>query len=172
MLIEGYELELCEPGCVPGAAVYSAKAHIDNDVSEVMPYLNAVLNRPFYGENNEFLVWEEGERGYALRPHELAVSMILDRKQAREILDKAVAKINDVWERRSDITPDYTRKTKPRILDILKQLPLSNCGECGLPSCMAFAAQLAEGNRQSKDCPPLLTDDNNEALRGLREMGL
>ena len=172
MLIEGYELELYEPGCAPGASVYSARAHIDNDVSEVMPYLNAVLDRPLYGENNQFIVWEESDRGYALRPHELAVSMILDRKQAREVLDKTIAEINDIWERRSEITPDYSKKTKPRILDILKRLPLTNCGDCGLPSCMAFAAQLAQGNRQSTDCPPLLTDDNSEALRGLRELGL
>ena len=172
MLIDDYELELCEPGCVPGAAVYSAKAHITDDVSEVMPYLNAVLDRPLYGENNQFIVWEEGDRGYALRPHELAVSMILDRKQAREVLDKAIARINEIWERRSEITPDYSRKTKPRILDILKQLPLANCGECGLPSCMAFAAQLAEGNRQPEDCGPLLKDENSEALRGLRDLGL
>jgi len=172
LLIEGYELELCEPGCAPGASIYSAKAHIADDVSEVMPYLNAVLDRPLYGENNQFIVWEEGDREYALRPHELAVNMILDRKQAREVLDKAIAKINEIWERRSEITPDFSKKTKPRILDILKQLPQTNCGDCGLPSCMAFASQLAEGNLSVEDCPLLLEDDNSDALRDLRELGL
>ena len=172
MLIEGYELELSEPGCAPGTSVYSAKARIENDVSEVMPYLNAVLDRPLYGENNQFIVWGEGDRRYALRPHELEVNMILDRKQAREVLDKTVAEINEIWERRSELTPDYSKKTKPRILDILKQLPITNCGDCGLPSCMAFAAELAEGKRQPEDCLALLADDNSEALRALKDLGL
>jgi len=169
-LIGDYDIELEDPACVPGAPVYAAKVHIHNDVSEVMPYLNAVFERARYGANNQYIIWKEGERAYALRPHELAVSNIWERQQAYELADKAIAKINGIWERRDEITPDYTQRTKPRVLDILKLLPKTNCGECGLQSCMAFAAELVEGNLPAEDCPPL--GEDKAALERLEELGL
>lgn len=171
-LIEEYEIELHEPPCLPGAPVYAAKARIPDDVSEVMPYLNAVLDHTLYGGDKQFLVWQDEERKYALRPHELAVSTIWNREQAEELVEKAVAMINGIWERRDEITPDHTRKTIPKVLDILKLLPRTNCKECGLQSCMAFAAELVEGTCRLEDCPYLLEDDNAEALQGLKDLGL
>lgn len=167
-LIEDYEIELEDPACVPGAPVYAAKVHIHNDVSEVMPYLNAVLERARYGADNRYIIWKEGDRAYALRPHELAVSMVWERHQAYEFVDKAIARINEIWGRRGEITPDYTPRTKPRVLDILKLLPKTNCGECGLQSCMAFAAELAEGIRSPEDCPSLA--EEGEVLARLESL--
>lgn len=40
-------------------------------------------------------------------------------------------------------------------LEIYKILPQTNCGKCQLPSCLAFAAAIAAGNRQLKECPDL-----------------
>ncbi len=41
------------------------------------------------------------------------------------------------------------------VLEILKQLPRSNCRECRLPTCLAFANQLAQGLAKPTDCPYL-----------------
>lgn len=43
----------------------------------------------------------------------------------------------------------------PNFLEILKHLPRSNCRECRLPTCMAFANQVAQGLREPGDCPYL-----------------
>lgn len=171
-LIEGYDLELCAPECMPGVTIWSAKARIENDVSEAMPYLNAALDRALYGAGNQYIIWKEGGRKYALRPHELAVSSVLDREQAHELAEKAVSMINEVWGRRDEITPDYKVRIPPKLLDILKHLPRTNCRDCGLASCMAFAAELIEGNRRLADCPPLCEEGNTEAMRCLEELGL
>ena len=40
-------------------------------------------------------------------------------------------------------------------LDIYKVLPKTNCGECGVRGCMAFAAALLGGDRRLRDCPYL-----------------
>jgi hypothetical protein len=40
-------------------------------------------------------------------------------------------------------------------MDILRHLDRSNCRECGLPTCMAFAALVARGQRPLADCPRL-----------------
>ncbi|HEY3415876.1 MAG TPA: acetyl-CoA decarbonylase/synthase complex subunit gamma, partial [Armatimonadota bacterium] len=38
-------------------------------------------------------------------------------------------------------------------LDIFKLLPKTNCGECGIPTCMAFAMKLASKNAELDACP-------------------
>lgn len=48
-------------------------------------------------------------------------------------------------------------------LDIYKQLPKKNCGECGTPTCLAFAMALASG-KGSLDACPYVTDEAREAL--------
>ena len=171
-LIEDYELELNAPECMPEVPVWSAHARIQNDVSEVMPFLNAVLDRALYDVDNHYIIWKEGGRRYALRPHELAVSSILDREQARDLVEKAVAAINRIWSKRSEITPDHSRRTPPKLLDIIRYLPRTNCRACGVASCMAFAAELIEGNKRLQDCPPLCEEKGAGALRQLEDLGL
>ncbi|KJS81290.1 MAG: acetyl-CoA decarbonylase/synthase complex subunit gamma [Peptococcaceae bacterium BICA1-8] len=48
-------------------------------------------------------------------------------------------------------------------LEIYKLLPKKNCGECGPPTCLAFAMSLAAG-KASLDTCPYVTDDAKEAL--------
>jgi acetyl-CoA decarbonylase/synthase, CODH/ACS complex subunit gamma len=38
-------------------------------------------------------------------------------------------------------------------MDIFKLLPKTNCGECGVPTCMAFAMKLAQKNAELSACP-------------------
>jgi hypothetical protein len=51
------------------------------------------------------------------------------------------------------------------MLGILKHLDRSNCGKCGLPSCTAFAALAARGQKNLRDCP-LLSEESIRALAG------
>jgi len=44
---------------------------------------------------------------------------------------------------------------RPNAVDLLKHLERSNCRECGVPTCMAFAAAVLRGERQFRDCPRL-----------------
>jgi len=48
-------------------------------------------------------------------------------------------------------------------LAIFKLLPKTNCGECGVPTCMAFAMNLASGKATLSDCPHV-SDAAKEAL--------
>ena len=49
-------------------------------------------------------------------------------------------------------------------MDIYKLLPKTNCKECGLPTCMAFALALVKGEKHPKDCPPLLKPKYKQKL--------
>jgi len=46
-----------------------------------------------------------------------------------------------------------SRKRNP--LEIYKLLPKTNCGQCFIPSCMAFAAAIIQGGKTAADCPHL-----------------
>ncbi|MGI6065712.1 MAG: acetyl-CoA decarbonylase/synthase complex subunit gamma [Bacillota bacterium] len=48
-------------------------------------------------------------------------------------------------------------------LAIFKQLPKKNCGECGVPTCLAFAMALAGGKASLESCP-YVTEEAKEAL--------
>lgn len=48
-------------------------------------------------------------------------------------------------------------------LEIYKQLPKKNCGECGVPTCLAFAMALASGKAALDTCP-YVTEAAREAL--------
>ena len=43
-------------------------------------------------------------------------------------------------------------------LNLYKQLPQTNCGKCGEPTCMAFAAGIIAREKKVDDCPPLLEE--------------
>jgi acetyl-CoA decarbonylase/synthase complex subunit gamma len=48
-------------------------------------------------------------------------------------------------------------------MQIYKNLPKTNCKDCGLPTCMAFAMQVAAKQRSLSDCPHI-SDDATAAL--------
>ena len=43
MLLESYQLEIVNSICMPGAMGVHCFAHLDQDVAEAIPYVNAVL---------------------------------------------------------------------------------------------------------------------------------
>lgn len=48
-------------------------------------------------------------------------------------------------------------------LDIFKHLPKTNCGDCGLPTCLAFAMKLSQGQAELSACPHV-TEEAKAAL--------
>jgi len=50
-------------------------------------------------------------------------------------------------------------------LDIFKQLPKTNCGDCGVPTCLAFAMKLAQKQASLDQCPHV-SETATAALEG------
>ncbi|MDD1698156.1 MAG: acetyl-CoA decarbonylase/synthase complex subunit gamma [Methanoregula sp.] len=72
-------------------------------------------------------------------------------------------------------TASLERKQKKSIreispIDVYKFLPKTNCRECGESNCMAFATRVVNGERVLTDCPPLYTDQYQDALLHLTEL--
>jgi uncharacterized protein DUF3786/putative Fe-S cluster protein len=47
------------------------------------------------------------------------------------------------------------------MIGIYKKLPKSNCGKCGVPTCIAFAFKVKNAQLRLQDCP-YITDENKE----------
>ncbi len=172
MLIESYDLKISAPACDPLSETWVAKLQVEADLTRVLPYMNAVVEKGFYDAENATLVWKAEGHNYAMRPHEIAVNRLLSREHAGEVAENIVRQVNETWERRAEITPDVSKRVPPKLLEVFKLLPRSNCRDCGVPTCMAYAAQLIDGERCLEDCPALSEPDHAEELATLRKWGL
>jgi len=51
-------------------------------------------------------------------------------------------------------------------IEIFKLLPKTNCGECGVPTCLAFAMNLAAGKAELTKCPKLSEESIEDQTTG------
>lgn len=155
MLLKGYRKEIFRPECNPSFQSLHCIAHLDQDIGEVLPYLNAVLGGFEYLKNPPAVTFRIHGKIITVHPRKIAVNALRDEEEADKILQWLQREINDAWERRGEIQPSYQGAPKPKVLEILKLLPKTNCRECGQPTCMVFAARVAEGVKTAQDCPPM-----------------
>jgi len=164
MLLKGYRKEIFRPECNPRFQSLHCIAHLDDDIAEVLPYLNAVLGGHQYLKEPPSLTFKYHGKLITLHSREIAVNALKEEEEADKILEWFKKQINETWKKRDQIEPSFGTPAKPRILDILKLLPKTNCRECGQPTCMVFASLVAEGVKEPQDCPPL-TDQNKYDLQ-------
>ncbi len=155
MLLSSYTREFVRPECRPEAQSVHLVAHLDQDIGEVIPYLNAVLGGFQYIKDPPSVSFRLHGKLIAIYSRKICVNALRDQSEGEKILEWLKQEINDTWERRAEIEPLFESAPRPKMLEILKLLPRTNCGECGLPTCMVFAAQAAEGGRGAEDCPAL-----------------
>jgi ArsR family metal-binding transcriptional regulator len=169
-LISNYKLELDSPPCKPGAATWSARASLDRNIEEVLPYLNARLDGADYDHEARVLIWKRQGQSFAFRSREIKAAPALDRKEAKDLIEGAVSLANETWRDRDRIKPMYKGRSKANLMQIYRRLPRTNCGQCGYATCMAFAAELLEGKTQLARCPLLEQPARREDRRILEEL--
>jgi ArsR family metal-binding transcriptional regulator len=155
MLLKGYSKEIFRPECNPSFQSLHCIAHLEQDVSEALPYLNAALGGFEYLKDPPAVTFRVQGKIITVHSREIAVNALRDEEEADKILEWLKREINEAWEKRGEIEPKYEGAPKPKLLEILKLLPKTNCRECGQPTCMVFAASIAEGAKGPEDCPPL-----------------
>ncbi len=55
-------------------------------------------------------------------------------------------------------------------IDVYKLLPRTNCGECGVPNCMAFATKVVNGEEIVDGCPPIRLAQYKDTYHQLEEL--
>ena len=166
MLLETYTKKIFRAECNPQFESLHCIARLDQDVSEALPYLNAVLGGFEYLKDPPAVMFRSRGRLITVHAREIAVNALKDEEEADKILEWLKREINQAWDNRAAITPSTEGAPRPQVLEILKLLPRTNCRECGEPTCMVFAARAAEGVKGAADCPPL-TAGGQTAIEGL-----
>ena len=156
MLITRYELDVFTPPCEPGAERFSAVAFLAADIREALPYLNATLRGAIYNPTVPSLSWKKAGHYVVFQPDRIAVSNVADREGAIKEVEGLINLVNQTWERRHTIEPDFEARQRPTPMAIFKLLPGTNCRACGQPTCFTFALKLITGQQKPTECPPLL----------------
>ena len=158
MLLENYELEIFNSKCNPGAMSVHCFAHLSQDVSDVLPYLNTLLGGFEYLRNPPSVTFKAQGKLITVHGRKIAVNALKDEAEARKIIEWLKREINDAWDRRDQIEPSTQSTSRPKLFEILKLLPKTNCKACGEPTCMVFAARVAEGAKGIQICSELTSD--------------
>ncbi len=162
MLLKDYQLEIFNSECNPEAMSVLCFAHLDQDVSEALPYLNSALGGFEYIKDPPSVIFKSQGKLITVRGRKIAINALKDEQEARKIVEWLKREINDVWNRRNEIKPCYEGLPRPGIMEILKLLPKTNCRECGEPTCLVFATKVAEGAKGAEDCTQI---DGNEGVK-------
>jgi len=165
MLLRSYTKEIFRPSCNPSFQSLHCIAHLDQDIGEVLPYLNSVLGGFEYFKDPPAVTFKMHGKIIAVHSRKIAVTALKDEDAATKILVWLKREINEAWEKRGEIEPRYKGAPRPGVLEILKLLPKTNCRECGQPTCMVFAVLVSQGVKGPEDCPPL-TEDGRMKLNG------
>jgi len=128
-----------------------------------LPYLNAVLGGFEYIREPPSVTFRSQGKLITVHARRIAVNALKDEDEARKIVAWLVREINSAWERRAEIVPCFEGLPRPKVIDILRLLPKTNCKACGAPTCTVFATQVIEGVKNQDDCPPM-GDENRKKL--------
>ena len=155
MLLKKYSKEMFRPECNPGFESVHCIAHLDQEISKVLPYLNAVLGGFEYLKDPPAVIFRSQGKLITMHGDKIAINALRDEAEADKILEWLKREINGAWQNRDHIQPSYEGAPKPKLIEILKLLPRTNCRDCGMPTCMVFAARMAEGVMGAEDCSGL-----------------
>ncbi len=158
MPIIRYRKEFCRP---PNSRSEHLRcvAYLDTDISDLLPYLNRTLNGHQYFTDPPALTLKLPGKLVTLHANDISINIVHDEFEADTILEWLKEKANDTWNRRHEIQPKFAVASKPRVLNVLRLLPKTNCGKCGYSTCMVFAVMICEHAALPHDC--LFLDDTH-----------
>jgi ArsR family metal-binding transcriptional regulator len=159
MLLQGYTKEMFRPKCNPSFQSVHCVARLDQDISEVLPYLNTALGGGDYIPSPPSLTLRVHGNLIGLHAREIYVNALNDEEEAEKILGWLKKEINEAWEKRAEIEPTFSAPPVPQWLEILKLLPKTNCRKCDEPTCTVFALKAVQGVKGPEDCSELKGDN-------------
>lgn len=163
MLLNQYRLLKVLP-CLADPEKIRVIFELGEDISEVMPYLNALIKDGVYNHEFKTLTLLKDGLMISLSPYKVTIAKVDDELHAHQVMAELRDFINETYENRSEIKPDFGRKKVLKAQDIYQILPQTNCRECGVFNCFAFAVSLLSGKRELKQCTPLFQPENKERL--------
>ncbi len=168
-VIETIEITHTLP-CLADPAKIRFHARAPADLADILPYLNATIKGAIYNPHLPALTFTKEGRMICLHQRLITGAKIDDVEDARAVCDRLKDLINETWEKRADIEPSYERRARLTPLDIYKLLPRTNCCHCDLPTCLAFAAGLANESLGIMQCATIFEGEYTDRRRLLLQL--
>jgi len=169
MLLNSYKITRTLP-CLADPEKIRVIAEISDEIHEVFPYLNAILKGCIYNHPALTLTIKKDGKLFTLHAHHITLAKIEDEDEAEEILRWLRDLINETYEKRDHIEPNFSKGAELKALDIYKLLPGTSCKECGEPTCLAFAVRLVGQEIEIMKCIPLFSEEYQEKRNVLSEL--
>ncbi len=169
MLLHSYKITRTLP-CLADPEKIRVIAEISDEIHEAFPYLNAVLKGCIYNHPALTLTIKKDGKLFTLHAQHITLAKIEDEKEAEKILGWLKNLINDTYENRAKIEPNYSMAAELKALDIFKLLPGTNCKKCGELTCLAFAVKLVGKEIEIKKCTLLFSEEIQEKRKVLFEL--
>ncbi len=145
--------------------------YFNRQITEILPYINAVIKGASYNKGASTLTYAKGRRLINLYNIKITIAKADDIIDAWAVLDEVKNLVNDTYRRRDTIKPSYEEKVKVTALQIYGWLPKTNCRACGEATCLAFAVKLLLGEQKISKCAPLSSEQKfSENRKIMQEM--
>jgi ArsR family metal-binding transcriptional regulator len=159
MLLNEFTKEFFRPKCNPNFQSIHCVAHLEDDISKVLPYLNTSVGGGDYSKSPPALTLQVHGKLISLHAKEIFINALNDETEADKILSWLKKEINEAWDNRDEIVPTFEAPPCPQWLEILKLLPRTNCKRCGEPTCTVFSLKAVQGVKGPEDCLELVGEN-------------
>ncbi|MFZ2406175.1 MAG: LuxR C-terminal-related transcriptional regulator [Methylobacter sp.] len=139
-----YDFSLRSSSLKVGERCWFAHFKIDGDFSRLFPFIQSTANEVVHYEFPEYIQFQLDDILCALYPPDIVASRFFyGREHALEFAQRLIDYLNELEFNKSQIKPDFKKLSRLHVPEILHFLPMTNCGECGFRSCMAFAGAVS-----------------------------
>ena len=167
MLIHNYTLKIMLPDCNPSSEKVNTIADFSDDISDLLPYLNTVLKGVQYIEKERILIVKREGHLITFRPKKIAITKLEDEEDARAVMEDLKHIINETYQNRDHIKPDYSSGKELNASDINRLIPGTNCKKCGAPILFCLCFQIIRQEIQITKCAPLFSGEYQEKRKSL-----
>jgi DNA-binding CsgD family transcriptional regulator/ArsR family metal-binding transcriptional regulator len=162
-----------------GERCWFAHFKIDNSFSYLFPFIQSIANEVVQYEFPEYIQFKLDDIICTLYPPDIVVSRFFyGKEQALEFAQRLIDYLNELELNKFEIKPNYKKLSRLHVPDILSFLPMTNCGECGFRTCMAFAGAVSRRKAKLTMCPHFpepveakiiftVNDKNSEKIRNV-----
>ena len=169
MLLHSYKITRTLP-CLADPEKIRVIAEVSGEIHEAFPYLNSILKGCIYNHPALTITIKKDGKLFTLHAHHITLAKIEDEKEAEEILKWLKDLINETYEKRDQIEPNFSKGAELKALDIYRLLPGTSCKKCGELTCLAFAVKLVGQEIAIGKCVPLFSDEFKEKRKVLLDL--
>ncbi len=157
--------------CIAEEGTLQVHALASVELTPLLPYLNTLFKKTKYDNANGSLTFIIDHKiSVFIQEDRLVLRKITNTTAAYEMLDRLKDLLNHTYASREEIEPTCEQKKVVSIMDFYRLLPKTNCKQCGVPTCMAFANQLYQEENAVDACPLLKEEKYKENMERIHAL--